>query len=75
MDQGAEEDAGGARPSSGFAARWGWVAAVDAVSELRRETWDAVLGYTAAEFLNMLAYRHDKEEKRKQDIEQWRRTH
>ena len=51
------------------------MAAVDSVSELRRETWDAVLRYTAAEFLNKLAYRKDKEEQRKRDIEKWQRTH
>lgn len=30
---------------------------------------------TALEFLNMLSYRHDRDEKRKEDIEKWKLTH
>ena len=30
---------------------------------------------TAMEFLNILAYRKDKEEKEQRDIERWKRTH
>ena len=30
---------------------------------------------TALEFLNILAYRKDLDEKRKRDLEEWKRTH
>lgn len=74
--EGKEEprEGDGAAPG-GFAARWGWVACVDSVSETCRCPWEEVWKMNALEFLNVLAYAKDKAEKRKHDIEAWRRTH
>ena len=66
-----ENSAGG----DGFAAKWGWVANVDAVAETCRCDWDKVWQMTITEFLNLLSYRKDKVEESKRQMEQWKRTH
>ena len=38
-----------------------------------RCSWDAIWSKPALEFLNVLAYRQDKDEAAKRAIEQWRR--
>lgn len=58
-----------------FQSRWGWVACVDTVSETCRCPWDEVWAKPAVEFLGILAYARDKAEKRKKEIERWRRSH
>ena len=68
-----EESSEGDTEARGFAERWGWIANVDAVSETCRCSWDEVWVMTAIEFLNILAYRKDKAEKEKADIERWKR--
>ena len=40
-----------------------------------RCSWDAVWDISAIEFLNVIAYRHDKDERKKRAIEQWKRRH
>lgn len=45
------------------------------MSETLRCPWDDVWRLPAIEFLNLLAYRKDKGEKEKADIEQWKKTH
>ena len=71
-----EEDIEGDRQArEDFAERWGWIANVDAVSETCRCSWDEVWQMSALEFLNILAYRKDKMEKEKAELEQWRQRH
>ena len=38
-------------------------------------SWDAVLGKTALEFLNTMAYLRDRAEWQKEEMERWKRTH
>lgn len=45
------------------------------MSDTCRCSWDDVWRMTAVEFLNVLSYRTDRNEKEKADIEQWKRTH
>jgi len=45
------------------------------VSETYRCDWDRVYEMTALQFLNILAYRKDKAEHEKREMERWRRTH
>lgn len=56
-DADGQEDAQGAE---GFTAKWGWLAQVDAVAELTRETWGAVFGKRVIEFLTLVCYNIDK---------------
>ena len=68
-----DEDLEGDSEAGGsFAEKWGWIANVDAVSETCRCSWDEVWNMTALEFLNILAYRADKADKEKADIEKWK---
>jgi len=45
---------------------------VDDVSELTRETWDAVFKKTIYEFFNLLSYLRQKNENLKNSIEKWK---
>lgn len=45
------------------------------MSEVTRESWSAVYDMAVIEFLNILAYRRDKNEKQKREQNQWKRTH
>lgn len=58
-----------------FSEKWGWLAAVDAVSETYRASWDVVYKLPVIEFLNILCYRKDKIAKEKADLEKWKKTH
>ena len=60
---------------TGFAAKWGWVAWVDAVSETCRCSWEEVWRMEVMEFLNIVCYARDKAEERKRSIERWKRRH
>lgn len=40
-----------------------------------RESWSTVYEMPVIEFLNILAYRNDKNEKMRSEQEKWRRTH
>lgn len=40
-----------------------------------RCSWDEVWTKPAIEFLNVLAYRKDKERWEKEEMERWRKTH
>ena len=70
VDEGETDETGA---GDAFQDKWGWIANVDNVSETCRCSWDAVWEMTALEFLNILAYRKDKTEKEKADIERWKR--
>ena len=76
-DQGQGQEGGDTEEDPGagdtFGDKWGWIANVDAASETCRCSWDEVWEKTALEFLNILAYRRDKSEKEKEEIEKWRR--
>ena len=69
----ANEDLEGDSEAGGFSDRWGWISCVDCVSETCRCSWDEVWKMSALEFLNILAYRRDKAEKEKAELEQWKR--
>ena len=51
------------------------MAHVDGVSETIREPWGVVMEMPVTQFFNLMAYRKDKADKERRDIEQWRRTH
>lgn len=48
---------------------------VDRASETLRCSWDEVWSKPAVEFLNILAYRRDKDAREREAVEKWRRTH
>lgn len=48
---------------------------MDAVSETLRCEWDKVWNLPALEFLNLLAYRRDKQAEEKAKIEKWKKNH
>ena len=48
---------------------------MDRASETLRCSWDDVWGKPALEFLNILAYRRDRDAKEKDAVERWKRTH
>ena len=72
--EGTEEDGGGAGGGS-FTDKWGWLANVDRASETQRCPWDAVWVMPALQFLNVLAYRKDKDEWEAEAMERWKRSH
>ena len=61
--------------SDPFTKKWNWIACVDTVSETCRCSWSKVWEMNVIEFLNMICYTSDKAEKRKRDIEDWKRRH
>lgn len=48
---------------------------MDSIADTTHETWDNVWQMNIVEFLNILCYIKDKNEKRKREVEQWRKTH
>ena len=48
---------------------------MDAIAELTHESWAHVWEMNIIEFFNLLAYRKDKREWEKAEMEQWKRTH
>ena len=68
-----DEGPGGDTGPSGFADRWGWVAHVDGVSETMRQSWNDTFRMPALEFLNVIAYRKDKAEEERRQIERWKK--
>ena len=70
-----DEDGGEAGEAGGFGRKWGWISCIDAVSETCRCPWETVWAMSAVEFLNILCYRKDKNEKEKMEIEKWKRAH
>jgi hypothetical protein len=54
---------------------WGWYALVDTVSETQRCSWDEVLKKTIFETLNTYAYTKDRNAKREDEIEKYKKTH
>ncbi len=72
-EEGGEGESDG--DESAFVRRWGWIANVDAVSELVRCPWNDVWEMNVMEFFNLLSYRKDKIEHDRNELEKWRRMH
>jgi hypothetical protein len=51
------------------------VAHVDGVSETMRQSWNDTFRMPALEFLNVIAYRKDKAEEERRQIERWKKQH
>lgn len=51
------------------------MAHVDGVSETMRQSWNDTFRMTALEFLNVIAYRKDKAEEERRQIERWKKQH
>ena len=71
--QGEEGDDDGADRGTSFHDKWGWVSAVDRVSQTMRTDWDRVYKMPAMEFLNVVSYIKDKTEEEKREIEKWKK--
>ena len=72
-DPDAPADADG--PADDFAARWGWYSLIDTVSETQRCSWDDVLRKPMVETLNTFAYTKDRNARRADELEQYKKTH
>ena len=57
-----------------FSAKWGWIHAVDEVSETTRESWETVFKMNIVEFLNILSYIRDKAAEEKRKMEEYKRS-
>ena len=66
-------DGSGTGGEDGFADKWGWIANVDRCSETIRESWDYVFRMPVMEFLNILSYRKDRDDREKAAIEELKR--
>jgi hypothetical protein len=83
LQTGGDEDQGQAeegedpgrdsKPGEDFRQRWGWIANIDDASATCRISWDEMFRKPAIEFLNILAYRKDRAERDKADLEQWKK--
>lgn len=51
-----------------------WLALIDSVSETTRETWAAVWNMGIYEFFNIVAYRNEKLDRQKAEIQKWKRN-
>ena len=71
-DSGLAEDAA---PVDDFAARWGWISLVDTVAETCRCSWDDVWRKPIIETLNIFAYTKDRNARREDELEKYRKTH
>lgn len=67
-----EGDSGETTPNS-FSDKWGWIHAVDEVSETTRESWETVFKMNIVEFLNILCYIRDKAAEEKRKMEEYKR--
>lgn len=45
------------------------------MSETMRQSWNDTFRMTALEFLNVIAYRKDKAEEERRQIERWKKQH
>ena len=52
-----------------------WIGLVDVVSETLRISWHEVYHISVIEFLNVAAYRKEKNRKEKEALERWQKTH
>ena len=59
---------------SGRNSAFSWFGLVDIVSETLRISWHEVLKISVIEFLNVAAYRKEKNRKEKEALEKWKRS-
>ena len=73
-DGGREEEDTGDNNSTtgGFQDKWGWIAAVDSVSETIREPWGVVFKMNIVEFLNIMSYIKDKGIEKKRQMQEYK---
>lgn len=62
-------------PDDSFTAKWGWFSLVDTVSDTARCSWDEVWRKTMVETLNIFAYTKDRNARREDEMERYKRTH
>ena len=72
-DRPAEDDE--AEPADPFSAKWGWISLVDTVSDTQRCSWDEVWRKPMIETLNTFAYTKDRNARREDELEKYRKTH
>jgi len=73
---GEGDDAEGAEDApDAFSQKWGWLALVDTVSETLRCPWDDVWRQTMVETLNIFCYTKDRNARREDALERYRKTH
>lgn len=53
---------------------YAWMGLVDVVSETLRISWHEVYHISVIEFLNIAAYRKEKNRKEKEALEKWKRS-
>lgn len=53
---------------------YAWMGLLDVVSETLRTSWHDVLHISVIEFLNIAAYRKEKNRKEKEALEKWKRS-
>ena len=58
-----------------YTSRWGWISLVDTVSETQRCSWDEVWRKPMVETLNTFAYAKDRNARREDEMERYKRTH
>ena len=58
-----------------YTRKWGWLSLVDTVSETQRCPWEAVWRQTMIETLNVFAYTKDRNARREDELEKYKRTH
>lgn len=71
--EGPADDA--AEPADDYTTRWGWISLVDTVSETQRCSWDEVWRKPMIEALNTFAYAKDRNARREEEMEKYKKTH
>lgn len=73
----AEDTGAGAEPEGPdeYTAKWGWLSLVDTVSETQRCAWSEVWKAPMIETLNIYAYTKDRNARREDELERYKRTH
>lgn len=54
---------------------FGWLTLVDNVGQLTRDKWDDIFEKNIYEFFNLLSYLKYKNNRQKEQIEKWKRSH
>ena len=71
----ADAEAGEGDAPDTFTAKWGWISLIDTVSDTKRCSWDDVWKETMLETLNVFAYAKDRNARREDELERYKRTH
>ena len=71
----ADAAAGPAADEDEFTRKWGWLSLVDTVSDTKRCSWDDVWKETMVETLDVFAYTKDRNARREEKMEEYKRTH